>query len=342
VTEAVAQHSETPAPAARVTSLIMGKIASAAVSAVAKLGVPDHLESGPKTAAELAELVHVKPDLLSRLMRATEALGILAQTPEGRWAQTPMSDVLRTNSPRSLRDLAIFYADEWHSLGFGSLDETVRSGAPAMERLYRMPYFEFFRGNPEESEHFNRAMTAFSTMDAPAVVEAYDFSGIGQLTDVGGGHGLLLTTILERYPKTAATLFEQPQVIESVAGRLSSTVSDRIRLVSGDMFVSIPPGADAYIMKRIMHDWPDDLCRKILLGCRAGVRDGGKLIVVDAVVPEGSEFSPAKLMDLTMMLLGGKERTEEEFRSLFAASGWKLSRVIRTASQLSVIEGVPA
>lgn len=336
-----AQQPATPTPAAQVMSIIMGKVASAAVSALAKLGVPDHLESGPKAAEELAELVHAKADRLRRLMRATEAMGVLAQTPDGKWAQTPMSDVLRTNSTRSLRDVAIFYADKWHSLGFGSLDETVRTGEPAMERLYSLPYFEFFHQNPEESEHFNRAMTSFSTMDAPAVAEAYDFSGIERLTDVAGGHGLLLTTILERYPTTTATLYEQPQVIRSVEGRLSPKVADRIRLVEGDMFVSIPPGADAYIMKRILHDWPDEMCHKILAGCRAGIREGGKLIVVDAVIPAGNEFSPAKLMDLTMMLLGGKERTQEEFRTLFAASGWKLSRVIRTASQLSVVEGVP-
>jgi O-methyltransferase domain len=336
-----AHESATPAPAAQVTSIIMGKIGSAAVSALAKLGVPDHLESGPKTVEELADFVHAKPDLLRRLMRATEAMGILAQASDGKWAQTPMSDVLRTNSAKSLRDLAIFYADEWHSSGFGSLDATIRTGEPAMERLYGLPYFEFFHQHPEEGEHFNRAMTAFSTMDAPAVADVYDFSGIEQLTDVGGGHGLLLTTILERYPSMTATLFEQPQVIRSVAGRLSPKVAGRIRLVEGDMFASIPPGAGAYIMKRILHDWPDEMCRKILTGCRAGIREGGKLIVVDAVVPAGNEFSPAKLMDLTMMLLGGKERTQEEFRTLFAASGWKLSRVIPTASQLSVVEGVP-
>jgi hypothetical protein len=330
-----------PAPEAQVTSIIMGKITSAAVSALARLGVPDHLESGPKSAEELAELVHAKPDLLRRLMRATEGVGILAQTPDRKWAQTPMSDVLRTNSTKSLRDLAIFYGDEWHNRGFGSLDETIRTGELAMERLYGVPFFEFFRQNPEEGEHFNGAMTAFSTMDAPAVADAYDFSGIESLTDVGGGHGLLLATILERHPGMKGTLYDLPQVIQAMDGRLNPKVADRIHLIQGNMFESIPPGAGAYIMKRIIHDWPDEMCIKILSGCRTGIQEGGKLIVVDAVVPSGGAFSPAKIMDLTMMLLGGKERTEEEFRTLFTASGWKLNRVIPTASQLSVVEGVP-
>lgn len=337
------QEQRTSPPEAQVMAIVMGQMTSGAVSALARLGVPDYLESGPKTAEELAALVHAKPDLLDRLMRATEGLGILARTADGKWAQTPMSDVLRTHSTKTLRDLAIFMADQWHAGGFASLDETVRTGELALERAYGLPYFEYFRKNPEAGENFNRAMTAFSKLDAPAVVDAYDFTGIHSLTDVAGGYGLLLTTILERYPGMTATLYELPQVVPNIPSHLDPNVADRIRLVEGNMFESIPPGADAYIMKRIIHDWPDEMCVKILSGCRAGVQKGGKLIVVDAVVPTDSGFSPAKIMDLTMMLfLGGKERTEAEFRTLFHASGWKLNRIIPTASQLSVIEGVPA
>jgi hypothetical protein len=278
-------------------------------------------------------------------MRATESMGVLAQTSDGKWAQTAMSEVLRSGSPKSLRDLAIFYADEWHSRGFGTLDETVRTGEPAMERLYGDSYFEFFRKHPVDSEHFNRAMSAFSNMDAPAVVAAYDFGGISSMVDVGGGYGALLSAVLERNPSMQGTLYDLPQVIQglhrSEHGRLNPAIAHRIRLIEGDMFQSVPPGAAAYSMKRILHDWPDDLCRKLLANCRAGVQDGGKLIVIDAVVPTGGSYSPAKIMDLTMMLLGGKERTEAEFRELFEASGWKLTGVTPTASHLSVVEGAP-
>lgn len=318
---------------------------SAAVSALAKLGVPDQLESGPKSTEELAELVHARPDLLARLMRATESMGVLAQTSDAKWEQTPMSDVLRSGSPKSLRDLAIFYADEWHSRGFGTLDETVRSGEPAMERLYGETYFEFFRKHPVDGEHFNRAMSAFSNMDAPAVVAAYDFGGISSIVDVGGGYGALLSAVLERHPSMQGTLYDLPQVIQALHrsqhGRLNPAMAHRIRMIEGDMFQSVPPGAAAYAMKRILHDWPDDKCRKLLANCRAGVQDGGKLIVIDAVVPTGGAYSPAKIMDLTMMLLGGKERTEEEFRQLFEDTGWKLTGVTPTASHLSVVEGRP-
>ena len=329
-------------PQAQLMALITGTMTSGAVSALARLGVPDHLESGPKTAEELSALVNAKPELLYRLMRATEGLGILAQTTDGKWMQTPMSDLLRSDSSMSLRYLSSFMADEWHARASASLDETVRTGEPAVERVCGMPAFEYFRLNPGAGENFDRAMTGFSVMESPVIAAAYDFSGIQSLTDVGGGHGLFLSTILELYPGMQGTLYDLPQVIESLAGRLNPKVADRIRLVEGNMFESIPPGADAYIMKRITHDWPDELCCRILSGCRAGIQEGGKLIVVDAVVPDQSGFSPAKLMDLTMMLFsGGKERTEDEFGVLFEASGWKLNRIIPTASQLSVIEGLP-
>src|SRR5262249_54432369 len=143
-------------------------------------------------------------------------------------------------------------------------------------------------------------------------------------------------------PMMTGTLYDLPEVIKGAAERLSETVRGRMRLLEGDMFDSIPSGADAYIMKRITHDWSDDRCRTILSHCRPGVREGGKLIVVDAVVPTESGFSPVKFMDLAMMLfVGGKERTEEEFRALFESSGWRLNRVIPTSSQLAVIEGLP-
>ena len=330
-------------PHAQVAQTLMGQVTSSTVAALARLGIPDQLESGPKTVDELAQAVNAQPDLLFRLMRATASIGFLAQTPEGKWAQTPKSDVLRTNASRTLRHWAVMSADEWCTRNYGSLDETVRTGQPAFDRIYGMSGFEFFDRNPAAGENFNRTMTAFSAAEAPAVADAYDFSGIGSLTDVGGGHGLLLTTILERNPGMTGTLYELPQVIRGVAEGQIERVKDRIRLSEGNMFESIPPGSDAYIMKRVIHDWPDELCKKILSGCRAGIQDGGRLLVVDSVVPTDRRFSPAKFMDLTLMLFsGGKERTEDEFRALFAASGWKLNRIVPTAEQLSIVEGLPA
>lgn len=185
-------------------------------------------------------------------------------------------------------------------------------------------------------------MTSFSTVEAPTIAKAYDFSGIRSLTDVGGGHGLFLATILENHPDMNGTLFELPQVVHSLAGGPLEQFKNRVSVVAGDMFTSVPAGADAYTMKRIVHDWSDEQCEKILSSCRAGVTKGGKLLVIDSVVPADANYDPSKVMDLMMMLFsGGKERTEKEFSALFAASGWRLNGIIPTASPLSIIEGVP-
>jgi len=323
--------------------ILMGRWIAGAVSALARLGVPDHLESGPRSATELAAEIGARPDLLHRLMRATASVGILSEGPDGRFSQTPMSDVLRTHARPTVRHVAMFTSDDWHLRGWGNLAHTVRTGERAVEGIFGKPVFEYLNENPDVGGTFHNAMTNLSTMEAPAVADAYDFSGIRSLTDVGGGHGLLLATILERYPAMRGTLYDQPPVIEGARGGPTEPMKDRVTFASGDMFESVPAGEDAYIMKYIIHDWPDDRCVKILRGCRAGVNPGGRLLVVDGVVPEGGGFHMSKIVDLEMMLFpGGKERTEKEFRELFAASGWALERILPTAAHLSVIEGTPA
>ncbi len=336
------EHTQDLPPHVKMLQIIMGQWTSGAVSALARLGVADHLDSGPKSAEELATKVGAKPDLLYRLMRATASLGILSEGPDGKFSQTPMSAALRSSATPSLRHVATFMYDEWHTRGWGMLEHTVRTGERALEHIYGMPAFDYLGKNPEAGSNFNRGMTDLSTMDAPAVADAYDFSGIQTLTDVGGGHGLLLATILERYPSMKGTLYDQPQVIEGAKGGPTARMKDRVTLSGGNMFESVPPGADAYMMKYIIHDWADDLCIKILKACRAGVNKGGKLLVIDSVVPPDNSFTFAKVADLEMMLFpGGKERTEKEFRDLLAASGWKLNRIIPTASHICIIEGLP-
>jgi O-methyltransferase domain len=183
-------------------------------------------------------------------MRATAGLGILTEMPDGKWAQTPMSDVLCSDASQTLRHFACLIADDWHVRALGSLDETVRTGEPATDRIYGMPAFAYFEKDRKAAETFNRAMTAFSTVEAPTIAEAYDFSRVRSLTDIGGGHGFFLATILERYPNMNGTLFELPQVVHGLAGGRLEPFKNRVRVLEGDMFKSIPPGADAYIMKR--------------------------------------------------------------------------------------------
>ena len=180
-------------------------------------------------------------------------------------------------------------------------------------------------------------------IDSPAVAEAYDFASIQSVVDVGGGHGLFLATIMAKNPHLRGTLFDMAHVVEGATNGPLQPVLDRCTFACGDMFTSVPAGTDAYLMKHIIHDWPDELCIKILNACRKSINPGGRLIVVDAVIQPGNDFSPGKFLDLQMLIFpSGLERTEEQFRDLFAAAGWRLSRIIPTKSSDSIIEGLPA
>jgi hypothetical protein len=253
-----------------------------------------------------------------------------------------MSHVLCANAWPSLRGWAVMMSQEWHLRGWDHLEYCVRTGKQALPDIYGNSAFEYIFSNPEAAAIFNQGMTDLSMLDSPGVADAYSFEGIHTLVDVAGGHGLLLATILDRNPHIKAMLYEIPPVIEGAKTGPLTPFLDRCQLIKGDMFSSVPPGADAYIMKHIIHDWPDELCLKILKGCRAGVNAGGKLLVVDAVIPAGNDFDSGKFLDLEMLIFpGGHERTEKQFRDLLAAAGWKLNRVITTPA-ISIVEGVVA
>lgn len=326
-----------------VMQLLTGPYIAGAVSCLAQMGIPDLVEAGPKSAKELASQIGADPEALHRLMRATASVGVLSEGPDGKFSETPMSAVLRSNGKPSLRALAMMGGREWHGRGWSRLEYCVRTGKQALEQIYGAPIFEYFKQHPDEAQIFNDAMTSISTGDSPAVVGAYSFEGIHSIVDVGGGHGLLLATILERNPQMKGTLYDAPHVIEGAKNGPLKQVMERCTLTSGDMFSSVPAGADAYIMKHIIHDWPDELCIKILKGCRKGVNPGGKLLVVDDVIQPGNDFYAGKFLDLQMLIFpGGKERTEKQFRDLFAAGGWKLIRVVPTVTPICIVEGIPA
>jgi O-methyltransferase domain/Dimerisation domain len=328
---------------AEMFQLLQGAFTVGAIACLAQLGVPDLLEGEPKTADKLAEEVGADPRALYRLMRATASLGVLSEGPDGKFSQTPLSSVLRTKASPSLRAFATMHGREWHEMGWSNLAYCVKSGKQALEKTYGMPIFEYFTQNKEEGELFNRAMSDLSSIDAPAIAAGYSFEHIQSIVDVGGGHGLLLATILQRNPHMRGILYDLEHVIEGAKTGPLQPVLDRCTLASGDMFASVPHGVDAYIMKHILHDWPDDICVKILKACRKGVNAGGKLLAVDNVIQPGNDFAPGKFLDLQMLIFpGGRERTEKEFRELFAEAGWRLTRVIPLPVPESIVEGVPA
>jgi O-methyltransferase domain len=323
--------------------MILGKWVSNAISAVAHFAIADHVESGPKNPRELAALTGTEERPLYRLLRATASVGVFTELEDGRFAQTPLSETLRSNAKPCVRHLAMLLTDDWHIRAWEQLPWCVETGKPASYKLNGMPMFDWMAQHPEKTGNFNNAMTDLSSGDAAAVLQSYDFSRFEHIVDVAGGHGALLAAILKQAPTLRGTLFDMPHVIEGAkkAGILEN-FANRCTLEAGSFLESVPAGADAYIMKFIIHDWYDPECIKILSNCRKGIRPGGRLLVVDQVVPARNEPGVAKLMDLEMLVLpGGMERTEKEFRELLAASGFRLERIIPTPALQSIIEGVP-
>jgi hypothetical protein len=321
----------------------MGPHVAGAVSCLAQLGIPDLIEGAPKSADELAKQIGADPRALYRLMRATAGAGVLSEGPDGKFSQTPMSGALRSDATPSLRSFAMMGGREWHGRGWSNLEYCVRTGKQALERIYGAHVFEYLKQNPVEGEIFHDAMTELSMIDGPAVAEAYNFGEIHSIVDIAGGHGFLLATILEKNPHLRGTLYEVPHVVEGAANGPLKPMVERCTFASGDMFRSVPSGADAYLMKHIIHDWQDDLCVRLLKACRQGVNAGGKLLIVDTVIEAGNGFSHGKLLDLQMLIFpGGCERTESQFRDLLAAAGWRLNRIIPTAAPDSIVEGIPA
>jgi len=323
--------------------MLNGARVASAISCLAELGIPDLVHDGPRSAEELAVQIGADAQALYRLMRATASVGVLSEGPDAKFSETPASAVLRRDGNPSLRDVAIMGGREWRARAWAKLTDCVRTGKPVLEQFYGASSSEYLNQHPEEARIFDATMTELSAIDSLAVADAYSFEGIRSIVDVGGGHGRLLATILGGNPTLTGTLFELAHVIDRARNGPLEPLLDRCTLVSGDMFSSVPKGADAYIMKHIIHNWPDDACVKVLRLCRGSVNAEGRLVVVDKLIQPGNDYSPSKFLDLQMLIFhGGCERTEQQFRELFAASGWRFTRLIRTAGPDWIMEGVPA
>jgi hypothetical protein len=311
---------------------------------IAKLGIPDLLKDGPLTSDELAEATGSHPRTLYRLLRAVSSAGVLFESEDRTFSITPLGETLRKDVPGSLRGLTIFCGEPFYLKVFEDLAHCVRTGEPAFERVLGADHFEYFEKNPEIGEIFDQAMTDWSYDDAVAVADAYDFSQVKTVMDVGGGHGILLTKVLQVYPEVRGVLFEQPHVIEGARNRFEAEgLLPRCDLVTGDFFSSIPSGSDVYIMKSILHDFDDEQCVTILKACRRAMGDTGRLLAIETVIPRPNESHFAMYQDIEMLvLLGGQERTVGEFEALFARADLRLSRVISTAGTHSIVEAVSA
>jgi hypothetical protein len=326
-------------------NLTAGKIVSQALAVAAELGIADLLKDSAKSAADIARTANASEDGVYRVLRALASVGLFAETGERKFRLTPLGKLLRTDSPEALGGYAQFVGHESTWRPWGELRHSVRTGEPAFDQVFAMPIFEYFAKMPEAAAIFDAAMTSISTFESKAVVAAYDFSGISTLVDVAGGHGLLITTILKANRKMGGILFDLPHVTAGASALLQKCgIADRCQIVSGDFFVSIPEGGDAYIMKHIIHDWDDGRAIQILKNCYRAMRPGGKVLIVDAVIPPGNAAHFGKLLDLEMLVLTprGRERTRVEFQDLLKRSGFPLRRVVPTETHRSVAEGVRA
>jgi hypothetical protein len=328
-------------PEAQLMQLTSGCLVSPAIYIVTKLGIADLLKDGPKTAAELAEVTETNADALYRVMRATASIGVLEESGEKVFGNTPMSETLRVDWPKSTRAMTLWMLEPVHWRVYGDLMYSVKTGKTAWDNVYGEPCFDSLFGPMRElGDVFNQAMTSYSLQTIPPILAAYDFSQCGTIADIAGGYGHLLGAVLRQYPEARGVLFDLEPVLEGAPAMLDSYgVRDRVEIVAGDFTAAIPVRADAYLVKHIIHDWYDDKCQTILSNIRDAMPDDAKVLIIDAVVPPPGEPHFSKFLDLEMLMLpGGKERTAEEFGALLAASGFTLERVIPTQSSVSIIE----
>jgi hypothetical protein len=331
-----------PHPAEVLMQFACGFVASRALSIVAEIRIADLLANGPKPVAELAKATKTNEDALYRVLRALASLGLFSEVAPRKFGLTAASEFLRSDVPGSMREMVLFFGDPFHFKSYADMMHSVKTGETVAKRVVGMPVFDYFAKNPELAAVFNGAMTEFSAFVIPAALEVYDFSSIGTLMDVAGGHGYVLTSILEKYPKMKGILLEMDHVCEGARERIAKlSCGGRCQVVVGDFFKSVPAGADAIIMKHIIHDWDDEKALTILKNCHRALagKPKAKVILLDAVIPSGDQPHLGKFIDLEMLLMpGGRERTEEEFRTLFAKAGFQLTRVVPNKSPLAVIE----
>jgi len=313
-----------------------------AVGVIAELGVADRMErGGTKTVAELASETGCHERSLYRCLRFLASHGVFAEHETGAFGLTPAAELLRGDAEDSFRAGAQMMARMAPAVH--QLEHCLKTGKDGFSKAFNQPLFEYLSERPDDAQVFDAGMSSFHGTETPAMLEVFDFSGIGTLADVGGGNGSVLIAVLEKYPRMKGLLYDLGHVGERAQRNIAEAgLSERCEVREGSFFEAFPGGADAYFMRHILHDWTDEQCLQILGHCRAAIPSDGRLFIVEAVVPAGNDPSPAKNLDLAMMIFtGGLERTEQEYAELFEKSGFRLEGVTPTPSAVSVVEARP-
>jgi O-methyltransferase domain len=326
----------------KLTRILFSAALSRAVCTVAELGIADHIEAGsPQAVESLAAATGTHERSLYRILRFLASHEIFQEKGQRQFDHTPLSQCLRSDAEGSFRPVGqMFY--RIHPLWDG-LQHSAMTGEPGFNKVFGQPLFDYLGTHPELAPIFDAAMPAIHGHETAAMLEAYDFSAVDFLADIGGGNGSLMGAVLQRYPKLRGFLFELGHVVGRARESLKAYgVEGRCSVIEGNFFESVPSGADTYLFRHIIHDWTDEQSVQILKNCRKVIPKNGRLLIVEAVVPPGNGPSLAKDFDMVMLLLpGGIERTEEEYRLLFKQAGFQLSSITPTTSLISVIEGRP-
>jgi C-methyltransferase len=332
-----------PAPAAMM-EMIIAAWTSQAITVVAQLGVADALADGPLPIDELAARVGADADALGRLLRALISRGVFRHRRDGGYELNSLAATLCSDAPVSMVWAARFYGSAEQRERWTLLVDSVRTGNSVVPALHGKESFDYFAEEPEHAELFNQTMTSISQLTDAPVVAGYDFSAYHTIVDVGGGHGTLLAAILAAAPASRGVLYDLPRVVASAPGLLREhNVADRVRIGEGSFFDCVPGGGDAYVLKNIMHDWPDEKAVQILRNVRAAAGPRATVLLVELVIPNHDRDFPGKWADLEMLLnLGARERTAAEYGDLLSQAGFRMTRVVQTASPLSVVEARPA
>ena len=323
-------------PVARMRAMVNGYQVSHALSVAAWLGLSDLLADGPRTSGELAEAAGVHEPTLRRLLRALGTVGVYERQDDGRYALTELGATLRTDVPGSVAGWARLVARPYYAGAWAALADSVRTGSNAFPLVHGTSIWEYREAHPVERAIFDRAMTSLAGPVADAVAEAYDFGRFGAVVDVGGGRGHQLAAILARHPGVRGVLFDQPEAVAAVEP------AERTNVVGGDFFSAVPEGHDAYLLKAVLHDWPDDECVAILRSCRRAMAPAGVVLVVEQLLDLAPDPVRTAFSDLNMLVApGGRERELAEYATLFTAAGFTPGRAVPTGTAVFVIEALP-
>lgn len=332
-----------PEAANRMYAMIVGYWTSQVAGVLSRLRIPDRLAERPQTSTELAEEIGCQPDPLYRLLRAAVTADILATAADGRFSMTAAGATLQSNVPGSLRGLASALTAPGHWLPWGRLEDAIRTGESQATVALGADLFGYLSQHPTELTEFTDAMEDLSSMISTQVAGVLDLSNVQEVVDIGGGSGTLLAALLDKNPTIHGTILERPEVAPSIRDLMSQRgLTARCDVIEGDFFEAVPE-ADVHILKLIVHDWNDDQAAAILRNCAKALRPHGKVVIVEAVMPDDHSQPLLPLLDLNMhVLLGGRERTAAEHETMLRAAGLKLDRIIDVGSHGQIIEASPA